>query len=324
MGDNQPPAKGQGSHDAFDDLTRLKLRHLTCLLEISRTGSVRKTAELLFVTDSAVSKTLKELEDELNIKLFERSKSGMSPTEAGKRFITYAANAVEMLKSGVNSARGNLSGGSVKLRVGSMPIPSAVLLPLVINELVAQKADVSVEVVAGSKETLLDRLRKGAVDVVLGRLPPVEDMTGLSFEQLFLDQYIFVTRQGHPLADKDVVSLSDLSRFTLVMPPRETVTYKEIDRLFVSRGEVINSKRVETIYLTLSRNLLDSTDAVWAASYRLLADDITSGALHRLPIDTTMLESPIGIISRPGDDLTASQRVLLSIIRKHAAALRTR
>jgi LysR family pca operon transcriptional activator len=324
MRDNQPPMKGQASHDAFDDLTRLKLRHLTCLLEISRSGSVRKTAERLFVTDSAVSKTLKELEDELKLKLFERSKSGMTPTEAGKRFISYAANAVEMLKSGVNSARGNLSGGSVKLRVGSMPIPSAVLLPLVVNELVAQKADVSVEVVAGSKETLLDRLRKGSVDVVLGRLPPVEDMTGLSFEQLFLDQYIFVIRSGHPLAGKERVSLSDLSGFTLVMPPRETVTFKEIDRLFVSQGQVMNTKRVETIYLTLSRTLLDSTDAVWAASYRLLAEDLAAGALHRLPVDTAMLESPIGIISRPGDDLTASQRVLLSIIRKHASTLRTR
>ncbi|MEC5406570.1 LysR substrate-binding domain-containing protein [Paraburkholderia sp. MPAMCS5] len=319
MSNRQRPSKAK--LQGVEDFTRLKLRHLTCLLEIARTGSVRRTAEAMFVTDSAVSKTLKEVEDELKLKLFERSKSGMTVTDAGKRFITYASNAVEMLRSGVNAARGNLSGGSVKLRVGSMPIPATVLLPQVINELTAHSADVSVEVVAGSKETLLERLRKGSIDAVLGRLPPVEDMTGLSFEQLFLDQYIFVTRPDHPLAGQEAVSLADIRAFTLVMPPRETVTYKEIDRLFVSRGEVLNSNRIETIYLSLSRALVESSDAVWAASHTLIAQDVSMGRLCRLEVDTLMLEAPIGIITRPGEDLSSAQRVLLSMIRKHAAQL---
>ena len=84
-----------------DTLKHLKLRHLSCALDVARTGSVRAAAAALCVTESAVSKTLRELEEQLGVRLFERSKKGMTLTETGRQFTNYAHSALDALHTGV-------------------------------------------------------------------------------------------------------------------------------------------------------------------------------------------------------------------------------
>lgn len=276
---------------------------------------------MLCVTESAVSKTLKELEDELDLRLFERSKQGMRLTEAGTRFTVHASNALAALQVGVASARDAGGDGAVTLRVGAMPVVAAILLPAVVKRLMAGSPGLIVEVVSGSKVTLLQALRKGQIELVLGRLPPAEDMTGLSFEQLFVDRYIFVARPGHPLAARRTVTAKDLGDFVLVMPTRETVTWQEIQRFFVAHGVQLNADRVETIALQLSRNYTLSSDAVWAASARLVRSEVESGSLAELRIDTPMLEAPLGLITKPESVDSFQLRRAIASMRDAAAKL---
>ncbi len=73
--------------------SRIKFRHLVCFLEVARQGSLARAADALAVSQPAISKTLKELEDLLEASLFERGKSGASLTEAGVAFLRYAGPA---------------------------------------------------------------------------------------------------------------------------------------------------------------------------------------------------------------------------------------
>lgn len=302
-------------------LPRVKLRHLSVLLEVARAGSAKDAAAALCVTESAISKTLKELEEELDLRLFERSKQGMRLTDAGTRFIGHAANALAALQVGVASARDVNGDGAAALRFGAMPVVAAILLPAVMKRLMADSPGLIVEVVTGSKVTLLQSLRKGHIELVLGRLPPAADMTGLSFEQLFVDRYIFVARPAHPLVARSSVTAKDLGDFVLVMPTRETVTWHEIQRFFVANGVPLNTDRIETIALQLSRNYTLSSDAVWAASARLVRSDIESGSLVELRIATPMLEAPLGLITKPDSVGSFQLRQALGFMRDIAAKL---
>lgn len=67
--------------------TRIKYRHLLCFLEIARQGSLARAADILSISQPAISKTLKELEDLLEARLFERSRQGVELTPAGTRFM---------------------------------------------------------------------------------------------------------------------------------------------------------------------------------------------------------------------------------------------
>ena len=78
--------------------TRIKFRHLLCFLEIARQGSFAKAADAVAISQPAISKTLKELEDLLQTRLFERDKSGVELTAAGVRFMRYAGPCVQALR----------------------------------------------------------------------------------------------------------------------------------------------------------------------------------------------------------------------------------
>lgn len=300
------------------DLRRIKLRHLECMLEVMRTRSLRDAARALHVTESAASKTLRELEAELGVVLFQRSKLGTVPTEAGDKFARHAASAVEALRWGAASARGLTTAGPA-LRIGAMPVVAATVLPTVLHRMTAEAPGMTFEVVSGSKAILLNLLRENAIHVVLGRLPPADDMTGLFFEQLLLDRYIVVVRPGHPLAGNRAVRLADIAPYPLVLPPPETVTWSEIQRLFVSQGLQMNETRIETIYLELSRAYTLASDAAWFASTRHVRPELAGGLLAQLPIDCSMLEAPLGIIARSSAGRHALRDRMLDMIRQHLA-----
>ncbi|MBF2997549.1 LysR family transcriptional regulator, partial [Pseudomonas aeruginosa] len=82
---------------------RIKFRHLACFLEVARQRSFAKAADAVAVSQPAISKTLKELEEILGARLFERSKAGAELTEAGVTFLRYAGPCVQALRDGVNT-----------------------------------------------------------------------------------------------------------------------------------------------------------------------------------------------------------------------------
>ena len=75
--------------------TRIKYRHLLCFLEIARQGSLARAADVLAISQPAISKTLKELEGLLEARLFARSRQGVELTPAGARFMRYAGPSVQ-------------------------------------------------------------------------------------------------------------------------------------------------------------------------------------------------------------------------------------
>jgi LysR family pca operon transcriptional activator len=105
---------------------RIKLRHITCFLEISRLKSVAAAADVLSISQPAVSKTLAELEDLLGMPLFDRSRRTLFLTPYGEVFLRYASTSLTALKQGIASA---LSTGAEVVKIGALPTVSARILP---------------------------------------------------------------------------------------------------------------------------------------------------------------------------------------------------
>ena len=82
---------------------RIKYRHLQCFLAVAQHGSLQKAADVLAITQPAVSKTLKELEDLLAVRLFERGRRGAVPTREGEAFLRHAGASVSALREAVAS-----------------------------------------------------------------------------------------------------------------------------------------------------------------------------------------------------------------------------
>lgn len=177
---------------------RIKFRHLACFLEVARQRSFAKAADAVAVSQPAISKTLKELEEILGARLFERSKAGAELTEAGVTFLRYAGPCVQALRDGVNTLRGHEAQVET-VRVGVLSTVESLVVPEVIRRLHRRHGALVVSVATGPSAYLLAQLKVGELDLVVGRMTDSPDIQGLTFEHLYSESMMLVVRPGHPL-----------------------------------------------------------------------------------------------------------------------------
>src|SRR5690606_33445604 len=105
----------------------------------------------------------------------------------------------------------------------ALPTASATLLPDAVADFVRSGTGGLVTIVTGENRWLLDALRIGDLDLVIGRMAAPEQMTGLHFEPLYFEEVGFAVRPDHPLLAKKNFSLSELTDYTVLMPTRGSV-----------------------------------------------------------------------------------------------------
>ena len=294
--------------------TRIKYRHLVCFLEMARQGSLARAADVLAVSQPAMSKTLKELEALLTVSLFVRSKSGISLTEAGVAFLRYATPSVQALREGVNALRGGeYAGGTVRL--GVLSTVESVLIPELVSRLHRQHSSLVVSVVTGPSAYLLSQLRVGDVDLVVGRMTDSPEIQGMNFEHLYSECMTLVVRAGHPLTLQPL-DRSLLEHYPLVVPLANTTIRAYADSLFVQCGINPSRQRLETLSVTLSRRYVLCNDAVWIAPLDAVRMDLASGEFHELDLGQREPGGSIGICRNAHVPVSLAVQGCIEVLRE--------
>nr|WP_208977677.1 MULTISPECIES: pca operon transcription factor PcaQ [unclassified Pannonibacter] len=294
---------------------RVKYRHIQCFLEVARRRSLVKAADALAITQPAVSKTLKELEDILGVRLFERSRKGVELTQFGDVLLHYAGASLAALKQGLDSvAQARMSGDSF-LNVGVLPSVAARIFPEAVQRFEAEAIGTVLTMEAGPNRFLLGRLRVGELDLVVGRLADPEQMQGLSFTHLYSESVSLVVRRGHPLLDEPSADLARIADFSVLYPTREAIIRPYVERLLIAHGVTHLPKRVETISDTFGRIYTLDSDAVWIISSGVVARDIANGDLVELPVKTAETLGPVGLTTRADTPPTPALILMQACLR---------
>jgi LysR family transcriptional regulator, pca operon transcriptional activator len=301
---------------------RMKIRHLQCFMEVARLGHVGRAADQLAVTQPAVSKTLRELEQFLNVRLFTRGPKGLALTPLGEAFQHHAATGVLALQQAIASVAPGRLRGDANIRVGALPTVAVRIMPDAVRELTAQCRDAAVHLVTGPNRILLERLKGRELDVVVGRLADPDQMVGLAFEQLYLERMAVVVKPGHPLLAERLLKPRRLTEFEVLMPSREDITRPIVDRLLLASGIGAIERRIETVSSDFSRAYLKRTDAVWIISYGVAALDIAAGDLVELPLDVSATLGPVGMTTRADDRPAPIVDQFMKVTRTLAERLR--
>jgi LysR family pca operon transcriptional activator len=298
---------------------RVRFRHLQAFLEVARQKSVARAAELLHVSPPAVTKTLRELEDALGQTMVERDGRGIRVTRMGEVFLHHAGTAVAALRQGEESMRRGDAASRELVRVGALPTVSARVMPGAISLFLAEDTNTAIKIVTGENAVLLQQLRDGALDIVVGRLAAPEKMAGLFFEHLYSEQVLFVVRAGHPLLAGGRDALARLGDFPVLMPTRESVIRPYVERLFLTNGMTVPATGIETVSEAFGRGFLARSDAVWIISKGVVANELREGTFVALPVDTEQTKGPVGLTMRADAAQSAGFTALLQAIRVAAA-----
>ena len=301
--------------------TRIKFRHLLCFLEIARQGSFAKAADILAISQPAISKTLKELEELLQTRLFERDKSGVHLTPSGVRFMGYAGPCVQALRDGVSSLRSDPH-LAPQVRIGVLSTVESHLLPEVLCRLHARHAALVVSVSTGPGAYLLSQLHVGDLDLVIGRMTDSPQIQGLLFEHLYSESMTLVVRPGHPLLSSLRIDPQQIGRFALVLPLAGTTIRKHADSLFVQCAIEPSQQRLETLSPTLSRRYVLNSDAIWVAPRDAVLLDIARGELCELELGVREPGGSVGICSNAALPPSLPAQWLCDVVREVASEYR--
>lgn len=286
---------------------RIKFRHVQCFVEIARQRSLKRAADRLFLTQPAISKTLKELEDILGAQLLNRSRAGVSLTREGDVFLQFAEMSVGALQQGIDGVGQVGASGRQTLTVGALPSVAAWLLPVVVREMAEVAPEVMIRISDGPHAYLVDRLKQGALDLVIGRLGAPETMQQVSFTQLYNEHVEFVVRPGHPILDDP--RLERIAEWPVVYPSPGSAILPLVERFLIANGMGDLPRKVETVSGAFGRVYVRRSDAVWIISAGVVANELAEERLVRLPIDTALTRGPVGLMARPDEDPSPPQRL---------------
>ena len=300
--------------------SRIKFRHLQTFVEVARQRSVMKAAGLLHVSQPAVTKTIRELEEVLGVSVVERDGRGIKITRYGEVFLKHAGAALTALRQGFDSVSQALSGDAAPIRIGALPTVSTRIMPNAMRLFLDEGTGARIKIVTGENAVLLEQLRVGDLDLVVGRLAASEKMTGFSFEHLYSEKVVFCVRAKHPLLSA-VSAFVGLDTYPVLMPTRASIIRPFVDRFLITNGIAGLPNQIETVSDAFGRAFVRESDAIWIISEGVVAADITEGTLAALPIDTSETKGPVGLTMRTDATPSMPLAILMQTIREVAGGI---
>lgn len=298
----------------------LKTRHLVLLVELGRHGSIMHAAQAANLTQPAASKLLGELEHALGVPLFERLPRGVEPTWYGKVLIRRAGAALAEMDAAHQEVMELQSGVRGRVAVGAILTPASMLVPQAVTLLKSRHARVNVAIDVDSSKALVDKLRAGELDIVIGRVVDPAVASELHFEPITDEPHCLIVRKDHPLLEAGDVPLAELGRHTWIVPPAGSIVRDRITALFLSRGLDSPEETVSTMAVPVITTLLMGSDMVAPMSVPLVQPYLDSGLLAVLPVDLNLRMDVYGIITRRQHQLSPAAEAMLETLRELAAS----
>lgn len=282
------------------------------LLALARDGCFADAARATGLSQPALHRSVRDLEQVVGAPLAERRGRGVGLTARGRRLARGVRLAERELTAALADAGGDHEGA--QLTVGAMPLSRASLVPRAAARLMAEFPSASLEVVEGSWRELVEALRDGAIDLMVGALRPVA-LTDVDQLPLIEDRLAIVCAAGHPLAGPATPPRDALARYSWIVGPDGSPLRTQWARLFgdapLPRHPIVCGS------VMVIRGLLTGGDFLALLSPDQVALEIDAGILALAGPSLAASARIIGLSTRAGWRPTALQRRFTELLQQN-------
>jgi DNA-binding transcriptional LysR family regulator len=214
----------------------MELRHLRYFIAAAESENVTRAALKLHVSQPALSRQIRDLEDELGFPLFERSAKSVRLTDAGKTFLAGARAVLQRAEEAVSGARAIATGGRGELHVGYAPSPTVRIIPATLRAFQGLMPQVRVRLHDLSTEEMLAGVRDGKLQMAFLVRPNRAMLRGLRFEELARDCMCLAVPPAHAMARLRSAAIAQAAQEPLVVFSRKDYPeyHEYLERLFAS------------------------------------------------------------------------------------------
>ena len=299
----------------------LRARHLRLLVAVDDFRNLRQVASNSYITVPAVSKALGEIESALGVKLFERTVNGLRATAYGECVVRQARTVLSHLSQTAEEIKALQTGSAGKVHVGALPTLISTIMPKALALLKRDSPHTNVSISEGRMVSLLQDLRRGDLDMIVGRLPNRADTVGLQ-EKVLLDAPLkLVTGPRHPLVKRKKVEWRDLDGFPWILPPPGSLLREPIENTLARYGLSIPRNYIETLSTHLIRAYIQINDAIALHTADMLYPYEDVSPIHVLPLDLRLVTRPLGVVWRADKSLAPGASLLLRCLEEVCPAL---
>lgn len=299
---------------------RVSLRELRLLLAVSRSGSILGAAREIGLTQPAVSKAIADLEETLNVELFDRTNRGVEPTPHGRILVQHAFSVLEQMRQAVEELNFLSDSTRGEVRIGGTPVMCGGLLSQAVVAMQAERPGIRYQMLELESERLAEEVHRRAIDIGVGRKPVLHAEGEIFFDKLFEDRLFVVAGRGHPLATRGTTSLGELATQCWVLPPMGSPVRREVVGAFERAKVKIPQSTVTTMSLLIRYQLLATNRFVTVLHGSLLKFGAVPGFLSVLPVELTAAVS-IGISHLTNRTLSPASELFIANLRKIAGPM---
>jgi DNA-binding transcriptional LysR family regulator len=277
---------------------RLKLRHLSLAVAIDETGSLRKAADRLHITQAAASHLLSELEFIIGAPLFARSRSGTRPTTIGTRLVERARPILSNIRAATEEVQQVGDGQSGDVYVGVLHAAAMTIIPLAVQVARKDNPGIRLHLIEGPSQQHLDSLLRGDLDLVVGRVPPAQVSGLLHKEVLLVEPIEVVCRAGHPLALKARLELADALTADWILPESGSSLRDDFSLTFTKANLEPPEPAIVTSSTVVRLSLIEGSDMLGVLPRRSALAHEHRGSLKILDFGLMFSHAPTLLLTR--------------------------
>ena len=257
----------------------VKLELYRVFKEVAEAGNITAAAQTLFISQSAVSQSIKQLEAELQTRLFARNSRGVTLTADGRMLYEYVRSAMGLLETGEEKLSQSRDLQMGHLTIGaSDTVTSQFLLPY-LDRFHRQYPAIHIQIISGRSHKVLGLLQSGKVDIAFASTP--QEGASLETFPCLATHSIFVAGAEYPCDFDHVYSLEEIARFPLILLERKASSRLYLEKYFLQNGLHLNPE-IELGARSLLVDLAAIGFGVAGVTEEFVRRELDSGRLRKL------------------------------------------
>lgn len=256
--------------------------------DVAKCGSISKASNILYISQPAISKSIKKLEEELNVQLFHRGLNGVELTDKGERLLYFVEKSFNNL---VIAERDMLETENLQCGKLSIGMPSNIGSFFLFDKIIEfhkRFPNIEITIITGSTSKLLSLLDSYSVDFVIDTSPTKLNDNNIIVKELKEVNYCFVVHKNTTIFDyTQITTIKDLEKYPLILPIPGTANRNDLDELLVENNvnidNVINIHTSEMIISAVKKDL-----GIGYVIYDLVEKEVNDGDLVVLNIKESL------------------------------------
>lgn len=287
-------------------------RHIRAFLAVARLSSFTQAAHQLHVSQPALTVQIKQLEDELGTRLFDRDRRQVSLTEAGRRLLPAMQRILDEFDGAVQQGQDIADLKSGRLSIASLPSIAAAWLPEVMRTYRQRYPGIDIQIDDVSADSIIKLVRDELVDIGLG--PWGNRDRTLHFTPLMEDQMVVFFPPDHPLHQQKCPSLKQLTQYPHVLTSRGSSVRQSVHRALEAEGVDIEIA-CEVAYLSTAIGMVRAGLGVAVLPRSTLHAAPCDGLEYR-PVAGSSLRRLLGVLQLRRQPLSAAAQAFLQLLQE--------